>query len=211
MITDYTSLKAAIADFLARSDVTASAPMCIQLAEARLNRMLKPVECNSNLTGTAGQRHISITSLNVVEPMAVFLTTDGDEVLIPPLREGTFPVSDTTGRPSNWSRNKETIVFDRPLDQAHTFRFRYRQKFALSDSSPTNWLLTNYSDVYLAASMLWSNVYINNPQKSVEWKILLDEAIPEIRSVIARSYRAVLTVDPALATIGRRYYQWELN
>lgn len=41
MITDYSSLKQAVADWLARADLTAQIPTFIQGAHARINRELR--------------------------------------------------------------------------------------------------------------------------------------------------------------------------
>lgn len=208
-ITNYTELRTAISDFMARNDITGRAATCIQLAEARLRRELKPVLVDAPLTGVPGSRSISVTSLSVNKPEELYLNTDGPERLLPPLND--FARHDTPGVPSNWTFANATIILDRPCDTAHTFRFRFRQNYALSDSAPTNWLLTNHPDVYLAASMLWGNVYVQNAPEAAGWKILLDEAIPEIRGEIARQQPSILAVNPAMATIGRlNHYDWFL-
>jgi hypothetical protein len=98
------------------------------------------------------------------------------------------------------------IDFDCPLDQAYSFRFRFRQRYALSDSATTNWLLTNHPDVYLNAVLLWGGVYTSDGERAVAQKVLLDEAIEEVRNVIAEQSRAVLTVDPGLQA--PRMYDW---
>lgn len=41
MIQDYSTLKAAIADWLARADLTSRIPTFVQFAEARINRELR--------------------------------------------------------------------------------------------------------------------------------------------------------------------------
>ena len=58
-ITTYTELKSAIADYMARSDLTGNVEDFIALAEARLNRLLKMVETDATLTGTAASRRIA--------------------------------------------------------------------------------------------------------------------------------------------------------
>jgi len=209
-ISTYSDLQDEITDWMARNDLSAKATTCIQLAEARLNRVLKPVETSSTLTATPASHFISITALSMVEPIGLFLTTDGNEAEIPPLRAGRFPYSNTSGRPDNYAVEGDVIVFNRPADQAHTFRFRFKQRFALSDAATTNWLLENHPDAYLAASIVWGKAYVSD-QSIVAWKAMLDEAIPEIRNYIARQNPAVLVVDDALATIGRGYREWELE
>lgn len=203
-ITNFAELKTAIADWMARSDVSGSAADFIALAESRLNRELNPVETDTTLTGTLNSRRIDISSLSLVAPIALFLV-DGDEMELTQRSDGTFPYDDTSGEPSLWALDGTNIDFDRPLDEAYSFRFRYWGRFALSDSATTNWLLTNHPDIYLAASIVWGGAYIEDMTKIAFYKGILDEAIPSVRSVIARKKRGVLTVDPALRAV-RPYY-----
>lgn len=53
MINDNATLQAAIAGWLARSDLTASIPDFIQLGEARINRELRTRQMQAVVTGTA--------------------------------------------------------------------------------------------------------------------------------------------------------------
>lgn len=53
MISDYASLQTAIADWLARADLTDQIPTFITLAEARLNRDLRLASMQVTRSGTA--------------------------------------------------------------------------------------------------------------------------------------------------------------
>lgn len=53
MVNDYATLQAAIADELARSDLTNVIPTFIQLAEADFNRQLRTRQMQALVTGTA--------------------------------------------------------------------------------------------------------------------------------------------------------------
>ena len=61
-IASYADLKTSIANFLARSDLTAQIPDFIQLAEARINRELETREQEKRSTATlvAGDEYISL-------------------------------------------------------------------------------------------------------------------------------------------------------
>lgn len=204
-LANYSDLQSSVTDWLARSDIQAAAPDCITLAEARLNRLLGAVETDQTLTGTSGSRRIDISSLSCVEPIALFLAESGnDEVQLTPKADGTFPYLNSSGKPRYWAIDGTNIDFDRPLDAAYPFRFRFRQRFALSDSATTNWLLTNHPDVYLAAALMWGAGYVKSIAEASTWKSILDEGIPEVRRVLARNKKSVLTVDPAL--MPRPYY-----
>lgn len=203
-ITTYTELKSAITDYMARSDLTGNVEDFIALAEARLNRLLKMVETDTTLTGTAASRRIDISSLSLIQPIALFVVVNGDEVEISRKPDGSFAYDDTAGLPSFYGLDGTNIDFDRPLDQAYTFRFRYQGRFALSVGSPTNKLLTDHPDVYLAASIVWGSVYIKDVSQAAGFKSLLDEFIAETKNLLSQSKRGTLTVDPALV----RSFPW---
>lgn len=200
-------LKSAVTKWMARGDVAGSAEEFIALAEAGLNRELAPVETDVALTGTIDSRSIDISGTACVEALALFLERTGrTEWPLARKTDGTFPYRDEQGEPSIWTIDGENIDFDRKLDQSYTFRFRIRQKFALSDSQPTNWLLTNHPDVYLAAVLIWGGIFTRNTPYAATHKAVLDRGIPSVRNIIAQKNRASLSLDPAVATMGRRWY-----
>lgn len=205
-ISTYDDLKTAVTTWMTRDDLAGSAADYITLAEAALNRELNPVETDVTLTGTLDSRRIDISAQSCVEPIALFLAQSGyDEIEITRKEDGTFPYLITSGYPRFWSIDGTNIDFDCPLDQAYPFRFRLRQRFALSDAVPTNWLLTNHPDVYLAAVLVWGGLFIRNDSAMTRWASILNSAIPSVRNIIAQSNRGTLTVDPALMRRNRLF------
>ena len=198
-ISTYTELKSAVTTWMTRSDLAGEAADYITLAEAALNRELPAVETDVTLTGVLDSRRIDIAAQNCVEPIALFLAqADTDEVEVTKQDDGTFPYRSTSGYPRFWAIDGTNIDFDCPLDQAYPFRFRFRQRFALSDSVPTNWLLTNHPDVYLASVLVWGGLFIRNDPVIARWASILNSGIPSVRNIIAQSKRGTLTVDPGL-------------
>lgn len=208
-ITTYSELKTAIATWALRSgdsDFVTRTADCITLAEGRLNRELGALEADTTLTGTLNSRRIT-TGLTIQEPIALWLAESGqDEVLVQIQPDGSFPYESVSGKPvvAAFDEGGTYIDFNCPLDSAYPFRLRYRGRIALSDASPTNWLLTNHPDVYLAASMMWGAGYQEDWQNGSVWKGMLEEGIPEIKHILARQKRGTLRVDPALSRIGHR-------
>jgi hypothetical protein len=207
-INSYATLITAVEVWMARSDLAGSAADFIMLAEARLNRLIPAVETDVTLTGTINSRVIDVSAHSVVSPIALFIadSTTGDEEELTQRADGTFPYDATSGRPHFWAMDGTNINFDSPLNAAYTFRFRFRQRFALSDAAPTNWLLTNHPDIYLNATLLWSGIFIKDGQQGGAFKQLLDEAIPEVCHEIMERNRGVLTIDPALSA--PRSFDW---
>tara|TARA_R110002110_G_scaffold37601_4_gene124038 strand:- start:2595 stop:3242 length:648 start_codon:yes stop_codon:yes gene_type:complete len=206
-ISTYSELKTAVTEWMDRSDISGTAEDLVTLAEAKLNRKLDAVEVTATLTGTASSRNVDVSSLDIIEPMFVYIadTVGGDETEIELKAPASFPFDDTNGEPGYVSLDGDNLVFDRPLDVAYSIRFRYRGRFALSDATPTNDLLTYHPDVYLAACIMWGGVYINDAGKVQGFKSLLDEFIDEAQSHIAQRKRGILSPTPILAAlIGNR-------
>ena len=204
----YANLKSSILDWMARSDLSGNTAEWVTLAEARLNRELPAIETDATLTGVAASRVIDVSSISIVEPIALYMDDPSisDEIEI--TKQTRFAETTTSGTPVYWEydANAAEIRFDKPLGGAYSFRFRYRQRFALSDSVTTNWLLTNHPDVYLAACVVWGSAFTEKLPAAAAFKSLLDESIPSIRNTITQGKRGRATVDPMLQTIGRRYY-----
>ncbi len=196
-ISNYSDLQAAIADWMARSDISGSAADFISLAEARLNRTLGPVATTATLTGVIGSAQIDISSLSMETPENLFIT-DGVERILLPRPLGTFLTEQEQNSPNIWAIEGNYIKFECPLDQAYSFRFVYQGRFALSDTT-TNELLTDYPDVYLSAAIVWGCVYTKSMKDGAMWQGMLDSGIAEVKSAYAQRKRGLLTVDPMLA------------
>lgn len=210
-ISTYSELQTEISDWLARSDISGKATTMISLAEARLNREIPATVTDVSLTGTIGSRRIDISPYNVVEPLRLFqVPATGREYEVTKKQDGDFTYTSNAGLPSFWAadENSTAIDFDCPLSEAFQFRFRCRQRFGLSDIVTTNWLLTNHPDMYLLACLVWGGAYIKDFAYASTLKGALDEAMGEVKNIIAKQNKATLNVDPALSRIGRRRYYY---
>jgi hypothetical protein len=71
--------------------------------------------------------------------------------------------------------------------------------FVLSADSDTNWLLDNYPDIYLAASIVWGGAYTKNTDEVSGWNSLLSEGVEELLWENARAEsKETLSTDIAL-------------
>jgi hypothetical protein len=209
-LANYSDLKTFLQDMMARSDLSGNVADFITLAEARLNREIPAVETDVTLTGTIDNRRIDVSAHSVVSPLALFLNDNGQEREITRHADGTFPYTDTSGFPSRWAMDSQSYVdFDCPLQSAYTFRFRIRQRYALSDSATTNWLLTNHPDIYVAAALIWGGGYTKDFEYAGIFASSLRDGVESVKNVIAEQNRGVLTVDPALQCFGyRTFSEW---
>ncbi len=201
-ISTYAELQTAITDWMARSDISASAEDFITLAEARLNRILEPVATTATLTGTISSASVDISSLDIVEPEALWASDGNTESFVTPQALGTFQTTDIEGQPSFWAIEGSNIRFERPCDQAYSFRFIYTARLGLSDVVTTNEFLRKHPDMYLCASIYWGCVYIQDEAKAASARSMWDEFLAEVRSNEAQKKRAVLRPDTALSVFG---------
>lgn len=206
-LSNYSDLQASALDWMERAGQTGKTADWVKLAEAKLNRKLGAVEVEATLTGTPSSRTIDITSLSMVEPIALFIAPTGEnEREIQPQANGTYPLIDVTeASPRIYSVIGTNLQFDRILDQAYPFRFVFNQYLNLA-ATTTNWLLTNHPDAYLAATLMWGAGYNEDWQNGPVWKAMLDEAIPEIQHTIAQNKRGMLRVDRAITMVNRRWF-----
>ena len=211
-ISSYSDLKTKVASWGRRtgnSTFVAEVPDIITFAEARLNRELGPVETDATLTGSVDSRSLSVSALSIVEPLALWLAdpSNENEHAVQKQSAASMAYIDSSGRPFQWAMDSATTLkLNRPCDLAYSFRFHYRQKFALSDSATTNWLLTNHPDVYLAASLMWGAGYREDWPNGAAFKSILEEGLASVQRTLSRQKRGSLRVDPALVRIGRRTY-----
>lgn len=198
-IGTYSELQTAIANWSDRADLTARIPEYITLAESRLNRelRLRVMESDQPLTGVVDSRNIALPS-GFIEPLALWLEGANGRVGLRfvPAEITSFTAS---GQPKYWTVNGTNISFERPCDAAYSFTLRMLQSFALSDSSPTNWLLTNHPDAYLLACRLEVGDYLFDDAALQKAEARLVQAIDQINNKEGRSRSlATLSVDCAL-------------
>lgn len=208
-LDSYDNLQTAVMLQLENSGIETQVEDWITLAESTLNRRLPAVETSTTLTATVGSREIDTSSVSAIEPIRLMMTYFGNEQEIDYKPYGTIERLSSNGLPAAyaWSRNAQKVYFDRPADTAYTYRWVYREKFALSDSATTNWLLDNHPDVYFAATLVWGSAMwpTDGMLDTTQWEQMLERKIPEVaRDIAAAKMRGVfLRTDPALTGIGR--------
>lgn len=177
--TTYAELQTAIADQLARSDLTTQIVDFIALFEAAACRRLRvrPMETSTTLTpasgsatlptGYLGWRRVTWTGSARVEL----------EYVHPSMLQALYP--DTpTGIPAYFTIEGSTLKI-RPTDTTG-LEFDYLAKTAAVSSS-LNWLFTNHPDAYFFGSLAEAYIYDKDPDTAVIWKARRDEVFDEIK------------------------------
>ena len=184
--TTYTELKASVADYLARTDLTAQIPDFITLAEKRLKRdlrirqMLKVVTA----TTTAADSTVGLPS---------------DFLSMRDLHVSTNPVSSIEYlSPSNFYRNARTTESGVPTkytvlaaefqfapipDSAYTLSMLYyAAPPELSSSVSSNVFLVTCPDLLLYGALGEAEPYLLNDSRIQTWAALYDRGITSLSS-----------------------------
>ena len=153
-ITNYTELKAAIASWANRSDLTNEIVDAITLCEARLNDMLviKNMESDEPLTLTIGNDYVPLPT-GYISPIAFWLEISGIRIELEQANPEEMPYSVSRSQPQHWSIDGANIGFDCPANLAYPAYLRCIKQSNLSIANPTNYLLTRRPDVYLAGAL----------------------------------------------------------
>lgn len=179
-LSNYTELKASIADFLNRDDLTAAIPDFITLAEAQINRDIRHYEMENRATADLDQQYLDRPA-DWLETIRMNITSGGTRHLeylsaasMADKRAGT---ENTTGEPKFYRHAERAFeVFPTP-DGTYEVELLYYEKIpALSSSNATNWLLTDHPDVYLYGSLLHSAPYLAEDQRVTVWAQLYSAA-----------------------------------
>jgi len=180
-ISTYAELKAAIADFLNRDDLTSVIPTFISLAEAQITRDLRHWRQQRRVTTTVDEQYENLPT-DFVE--MVSLRTDDDYTLEFASRgeimRRKLDLGGTSGRPIVFTLNAGQIEFVPTPDASYTLEMVYYARIpALSDTDTFNWLLTNYPDVYLYGALLHAAPYLADDVRLAVWSQLYGTAIQQ--------------------------------
>jgi len=190
-ISTYAELKSAVANFLARTDLTDQIPNFILLAEARLSRELetRDQEKRATATLTSGDEFIALPT-DMREIREIKLNTSPNVVLeykSPTALDTTY--TGATGRPSAYSIVGGELKV-RPIpDDSYTAEIIYIGSLsALSDTNTTNVMLTRHPDAYLSGSLVEAYTYLMDEARASTYDAKFTRSIEEIRKDEQRSH-----------------------
>ena len=178
----YSELKTAIADFLHRSDLTATIPQFIERAEAALFRELNIKDLRVSVTGTTTGQYATLPTDfgEVVRVTCNYLGTEYD------LDYGSQPIDYTMTAPKYYAlENNKLRLFGTSTGQAYTLFYTPKIE-ALSDTNTTNWLLENAQDLYLYASSLEAARYSRDSELEQKLMMLVAPLIDSIKRYAER-------------------------
>lgn len=199
-LTTWTELKAAVADWLGRTDLTTPiADDYIPLAEAEIKRRVRRMTESTTI-------YISAANMDgptdMAEPISLHLDTGSPSLDVPlklcspaMLAEVRARNDDVAGRPTHYAFYDEQLQFAPSPDQSYDgILVYYQQITALGSGNATNTVLTQAPDAYLYGALLASARYLEHDERVPQWQAAFDAAIEQLNTVAEReSYAGSVT------------------
>lgn len=183
LITDYSTLQTAVADYLARSDLTGYIPNFIQNCESRLYKNLRIRTMETALSGSISSGVLAVPS-DYLELKYAYINASPINWLERTTPESIYreyPVRSASGRPSLIAREASNFIFGPYPDDTYTVSGIYWAKLtSLSDSNTTNWFTTNAPDLLLYGSLLEAEPFLKNDKRIPTWQMMYGAAIKSV-------------------------------
>ena len=184
-LTNYTGLKASLADFLNRDDLTSVIPDFVALAEAQINRDVRhwKMEARSSGQQDPADEYMQIPA-DWVETIRLHLTGTGTSVVNLVSRDAMADKraaqENAAGTPRMYTHaNGQFQLFPTP-DATTNFELLYYQKIPSLITNTDNWLLLEAPDVYLYGALLHSAPYLAEDARLAVWAQLYSAAIQRL-------------------------------
>lgn len=187
-ITNYAELKTAVAAWLHRADLDAQIPDFIQIGEGKLSRDLdsRRMDIKANLVTVAGEKTVDLPT-DMLE-MRRLLLISGDyntplQYRTPDEIAADYPFS-RTGRPAVFTVIGQQLELAPVPDDAYSLELNYIQRLpALSDSNPTNWLLSSWPSAYLYAALCAAQPFLINDERLPMFEQLYRDVVAGISGI----------------------------
>ena len=185
-LSTYAELRTSIGDWLNRSDLSATIPDFISLAEAQIERTLRTrqmiVRANASFDSQYGAvpsdflevKSLKLTSTNPPTPLS-FLTVD--------LLDEQSSSYTASGKPKFFGVVGNQLRVQPAPDGTYTTELTYFAKLTkLSNSVTSNWLLASSPDIYLYGALLQAAPYLQDDARIQTWATLYERALNDLRT-----------------------------
>ena len=185
MISTYEQLQTAVKNWSKRADLDALIPDFIRLSELRVNRNLRirKMETRQQTGTVAGQAYYGLPT-NYMQMRSFKLNTTPltDLDYLTPERMDTVWAGSHQGQPKAYTIVGDEIRLGPTPDSIYTMEMLFWQKpVSLSDSAPTNFMLTANPDALLYGALIELCSYSENDKGVMKWTQLFNEAVNAVQ------------------------------
>lgn len=183
VITDYATLKTAVADYLARSDLTSFVPNFIETGEERIYQDVRDRNMETTFSSAIASGVVAVPA-GFIEWKHVY--ADGTPVRQLDMRDPgwiirEYPTRSSDGKPGFIAIDGTNFIFGPYPDSTYTIKGTYYKRLdSLSDANTTNWLTDTYPSLILSAAMADACAFIMDEQGKMYWEAKYNQHVSNI-------------------------------
>lgn len=180
-ITDYDSLKTEVSSLIDRGSLYDSdIPLWVQLGESRIRTDVRVRNMETKTDLTLDSEFVTLPS-DFIEMRSVQLSVDTPYAMYPmDVVHAAERDHWSTGKPKFYAIHGDQFQSIPTPDSSYTAEIIYVAAFDALDTTSTNWLLTNYPDVYLFATLIAAEPWIGNDARTKVWVELYKDAVKRV-------------------------------
>ena len=179
-LSTYSELKTSIAGWLNRedADTIAAIPDFIALAEAKIARDVRHWRQEKRVTTPVNEQYENLP-IDWLEMIQIQITTGGRlQVISAAELQERKEASSVVQKPKYYRLTSDQIEFYPTPDSSYEVAMQYYARVpALTDVDTTNWILTDYPDIYLYGSLVHAAPYLIDDQRLNVWASLYQSAV----------------------------------
>lgn len=191
VITSYSTLQTAVADYLARSDSTTWIPNFIQNWEEKFYRQPKNFGSwmEASLSSAIASSVIAVPSGYLAMKYAYVNGSPSSRLDRKSLNQlyGAYPRGGDTGLPIWYARDASNFVFGPAPDSNYTIKGTYWAKPTLlrsfASDAAAHWIIVNAPDLALYGSLLEAESFSKNDKRLGVWQGFYDTALKNYRDL----------------------------
>lgn len=182
---NYSELKAAIASYLNRDDLTSDIPTFIELAHADIEGNMRVVDMIARDTITLDGEYVTLPSdwlamhhITLDQPRRRLELANDSEIDEKTSEAGTPCLYSILG--------SEIRLWPEPSAEDATIVY-YQSIPALSDSNTSNWLLAKAPDIYLFGALMMTAPFLVEDERLQTWSTLYTSGLARLDTASKRS------------------------
>jgi len=183
-LDNYANLKTAIANFLARDDLTTEIDDFIDLTEADFNRRLRIRAMENSILFTIDSESETLPTgfLQIRSFILTSSTPDRVLSLMTPFHQADTQDYTNSGVPRAFSIEGDNFRFSPAPDSTYTARLVFYKAFdSIDATTTTNTILTKFPDIYLYGALYYASTFVRgmDQQTVLQFKTQYEAAIKQ--------------------------------
>ena len=177
-ISTYAELRAEVAEWLQRDDLSGRIPVFVEMATARFNRELRAPEMET-LSTTAADSEYTDLPTDFLQIRSIETNGDRMEYLAPEEFQAYVAATSTPAVPVYTIADMSLRIYPAPtVAGTLTLKVLYYKRIPeLVNANDTNWLLAAHPDVYLFGSLVEATGFLIDDPRMAVWDSRLQQAM----------------------------------